>query len=326
MGHSSCFELNSMQGTPSLARNSRRKWGAAGLNRTVRSDLVIAAATLEQARELASWAEREGWLPGAGDIEAFYAADPEGFLVGHLGERMVAAASAVRYDRDFAFCGFYIVEPDLRHQGLGHLIADAALERVGSLVAGLDGVEAQVTSYESLGFTLAHWTPRYIGAISDIVAALSPSPDIRIENVDSTSPCFADVVTYDTAHVPAPRTAFVAQWLRPDSPRHTFAAFRDDTLVGYATVRPAKPEGARIGPLFAEDEHVARALLGRCAEQAHTWGNSIAIDVPDRNFAAIALAETCGMTAGFRCARMYRGGEPALPLQEIWGSTTFELG
>ena len=287
---------------------------------------MITTATLDQARQLATWAEREGWLPGLGDIEAFYAADPEGFLVGHLGGRMVAAASAVRYDRDFVFCGFYIVEPDLRQQGLGHLIADAALERVGSFVAGLDGVEVQVASYESLGFVLAHWTPRYTGAATDVVAALSPSPDIRIEQVDSTSPSFADVVTYDTAHVPAPRTAFVAQWLRPDSPRHTFVAFRDNTLVGYATVRPAKPEGARIGPLFAEDEHVARALLRRCAEQARTWGDSIAIDVPDRNQAAIALAEACEMSAGFRCARMYRGGEPALPLHEVWGSTTFELG
>jgi len=292
----------------------------------VPSDLVISSATLEQAQKLGAWAERQGWSPGTGDIEAFYAADPEGFLVGHIQDRMVAAASAVRYDRDFAFCGFYIVEPDLRQQGLGHVIADAALQRVGSLVAGLDGVAAQVASYETLGFVFAHWTPRYIGRASDVDAKISLSSDIQVVDVDAESSLFAEVVAYDTAHVPAPRAKFAMQWLRPDSPRRSFAALRNGAPAGYATVRPTTSEGARIGPLFADDAEVARALLIRCAQQARAWGGTIAIDVPDRNSAAIALAEECGMTAGFRCARMYRGTEPVLPHNEIWGSTTFELG
>ena len=288
-------------------------------------ELLITTATREQVRLLGAWAEREGWLPGTGDIEAFYASDPEGFLVGHIGDRLVASASAVRYDRDFAFCGFYIVEPDLRQQGLGHLIADAALSRVSDLVAGLDGVEAQVASYESLGFAFAYWTPRFIGRATDVVAMLKAS-DMQIVAVDTESALYTDVVAYDTAHVPAPRTRFVNQWLLPESPRRSFAAVRNGEVVGYTTVRPAKPEGARIGPLFADDEDVARALLRRCAEESRACGETIAIDVPDRNSAAVALMEACNMSAGFRCARMYRGAAPDLPLDQIWGSTTFELG
>jgi GNAT superfamily N-acetyltransferase len=292
----------------------------------VPSDLAISTATLEQAQKLGAWAEREGWSPGTGDIEAFYAADPEGFLVGHIQDRMVAAASAVRYDRDFAFCGFYIVEPDLRQQGLGHVIADAALQRVGSLVAGLDGVAAQVANYETLGFVFAHWTSRFSGRVSDVVSKISMPAGIQVVDVDAESSLFAEVIAYDTAHVPAPRAKFVSQWLQPNSPRRSFAALRDGAFAGYATVRPTTSEGARIGPLFADDEEVARALLIRCAQQARAWGGTIAIDVPDRNSAAVALAKECGMVAAFTCARMYRGAEPVLPPNEIWGSTTFELG
>ena len=292
----------------------------------VPSELVITPATLKQALQLGAWAEREGWSPGLGDIEVFYAADPQGFLVGHIQDRMVAAASAIHYDRDFAFCGFYIVEPDLRQQGLGHVIADAALQRVGSLVAGLDGVAAQVASYETLGFVFAHWTPRFTGRVSDIVSNISMPAGIQVVDVDAESSLFAEVVAYDTAHVPAPRTKFVSQWLRPDSPRRSFAALRDGAFAGYATVRPTTSEGARIGPLFAGDEEVARALMSRCAHEARTWGESIAIDVPDRNSTAVALAKEWGMVAAFTCARMYRGAEPVLPHDEIWGSTTFELG
>ena len=292
----------------------------------VPSELVITPATFKQALQLGAWAEREGWSPGLGDIEAFYAADPQGFLVGHIQDRMVAAASAVHYDRDFAFCGFYIVEPDLRQQGLGHVIADAALQRAGSLVAGLDGVAAQVASYETLGFVFAHWTPRFTGRVSDVVSKILMPAGIQVVHVDTESSLFAEVVAYDTAHVPAPRTKFVSQWLQPDSPRRSFAALRDGAFAGYATVRPTPSGGARIGPLFADDETAARALMSRCAHQAQTWGESIAIDVPDRNSAATALAKECGMVAAFTCARMYRGAEPVLPHDEIWGSTTFELG
>jgi epoxyqueuosine reductase len=38
------------------------------------------------------------------------------------------------------------------------------------------------------------------------------------------------------------------------------------------------------------------------------------------------LAQRAGMAPGFRCARMYRGGLPRLPLDQIYGNTTFELG
>jgi len=101
---------------------------------------------------------------------------------------------------------------------------------------------------------------------------------------------------------------------------------RDGALVGYATVRPALPSGARIGPLFAEDEPAARDLLAACAREAEQWGGPLAMDVPERNAAAVALVESLGMSPGFACARMWRGPAPDLPYDRIWGSTTFELG
>lgn len=36
------------------------------------------------------WAAAEGWNPGLHDIESFYAADPNGFLMGFLGDEAIA--------------------------------------------------------------------------------------------------------------------------------------------------------------------------------------------------------------------------------------------
>jgi hypothetical protein len=48
--------------------------------------------------------------------------------------------------------------------------------------------------------------------------------------------------------------------------------------------------------------------------------------VPEPNARAVALAQHAGMTPVFETARMYAGPAPALPLDHIFGITTFELG
>lgn len=63
-----------------------------------------------------------------------------------------------------------------------------------------------------------------------------------------------------------------------------------------------------------------RALSDRIA------GSPVALDVPEVNPAAIALAEAHGLTPEFGCVRMYLGTAPSVPWSEIYGITSFELG
>ena len=60
------------------------------------------------------WAAAEGWNPGLYDADCFRAADPDGFLVGLLGDEPVATISVVKYGDSFGFLGFYIVKPAYR--------------------------------------------------------------------------------------------------------------------------------------------------------------------------------------------------------------------
>ncbi len=50
------------------------------------------------------------------------------------------------------------------------------------------------------------------------------------------------------------------------------------------------------------------------------------LDAPAVNTAAIGLAERHDMKPVFESARMYRGRVPSLPVQSIFGVTSFELG
>lgn len=285
--------------------------------------MEIRTADADQMLFLQEWALREGWGAGRGDVETFYAADPEGFLIAWHGDRPVGSISAVRYDDSYSFVGYYIVDPALRGRGIGHALFDAALERVGPAASGLDGVQEQVSTYASLGYAPAHLTTRYVGSAAILSAALAA----RAMLVGYVAPGDVEgIIEYDALHAPARRESFVRAWLAPGSPRTSYVIGRGHDIHGCATVRPMIGGGSRIGPLFADTEQAALGLLAACAVTAMSWGEEIAIDIPAPNTAATAIAESLGMAPRFACTRMYRGEVRPLPLEQIWGSTSFELG
>ena len=112
------------------------------------------------------WAAAEGWNPGLGDADAFHAADPEGFLMGRLGDRPVACISVVRYGAAFGFLGLYIVQPEYRGRGHGWRIWQEGMSRLGGRNVGLDGVKAQQDNYRKSGFVYAYGNVRYEGLAS----------------------------------------------------------------------------------------------------------------------------------------------------------------
>jgi hypothetical protein len=83
-------------------------------------------------------------------------------------------------------------------------------------------------------------------------------------------------------------------------------------------------EGWKIGPLFADDADVADTLF--CRLVADIGAGPVILDTPEANAQAVALAQRYGLTPVFETARMYRNGDPGLPVERIFGITTFELG
>ena len=287
-------------------------------------EIEIRTARADQMHLLEEWAVREGWGAGIGDVGAFHDADPEGFLLAYQGDQPVGSVSAVRYDEDYAFLGYFIVEPGRRDEGIGHRLVEAAFARVGSAASGLDGVQQQVPTYAALGFTAAHDTSRFEGSAAIIAAALAAE---ALDVLDVRDPDIDELVEYDARHVPAPRPRFVHAWVVPGSAtRRTYVARRGGRIAGYATVRRMIGGGSRIGPLFADDDVIARGLLAATAASGMAWGEGIAIDVPVPNQSAVELVRGLGMTSSYTCTRMYRGDVRPLPLDRIWGNTTFELG
>jgi GNAT superfamily N-acetyltransferase len=274
---------------------------------------VVRAMSPDELTLTIQWAEQEGWNPGRHDARCFHAADPHGFFIGELHGEPIGSISAVAYDTHFGFIGLYIVRPDLRGQGLGIQLWRHAMAYLGERNVGLDGVVAQQANYAESGFQPAHRNIRFQGIAhgvkSDALSNLSDLP-------------FDQLTRYDRQIFTAPRPAFLKEWIAQPGVI-ALAAMREGRMRGYGVVRRCH-QGRKIGPLFADDEHIAEelfdALLDQCA------GEMVSVDVPQNNAAAVTLAERHGMTSSFETARMYTKQAPPIPIAKVFGITSFELG
>ncbi|NUT27814.1 MAG: GNAT family N-acetyltransferase [Streptomyces sp.] len=276
-------------------------------------DLVITQAGLDDWPVVRGWAVEEGWNPGVADSAAFFAQDPEGFFIGRIDGEPVSAISVVNYGSDYAFLGWYLVRPDVRGRGYGLTTWKTALAHAENRTVGLDGVVAQQDNYRRSGFEFAHRTFRFTGT-----APASDAPDVRVVRPEDLD----DITAYDGTCTPADRPRLLAHWLTGPG-HHAVVRRSGDRVTGYGVIRPGQ-DCPRIGPLFADTAEDARALFA--ALTAKAAGREVAIDVPETNAAAVALAEEAGFTPSFETARMYTGPVRPYAQERVFGVTSLELG
>ncbi len=277
--------------------------------------ITIRTLTPEEAQSAVDWAAAEGWNPGLSDLPCFLAQDPGLFLGAFDGEDLLSVISATRYAPGFGFIGFYIARPGARGRGHGIAVWRAAMEQLAGRLVGLDGVVAQQPNYRKSGFVLAWNNIRFGG-----VAPVLPAP--RAHLLPAAEVPFAALEALDRAVFPAERPAFLRAWL--SAPGHVAVALvRDGAPAGFGVIRPCR-SGHKIGPLVAETESDAEAILAALFERAEP--GEVFLDVPEPHKPAVALAGRLGLKPVFETARMYTGPAPALRLDRLFGITTFELG
>ncbi len=282
--------------------------------------LQIRAATKDEFRAAVDWAAAEGWNPGTDDLSAFHAADPAGFIMGFIGNEAVSSISVVRYGDNYGFLGFYIVRNDMRGSGVGIATWNAGISHLKGRTIGLDGVVDQQANYTKSGFAYKGRNVRYTGVPETARVAST----ITIE--DATKEHQPALVAFDNRYFPTPREAFVKLWTsqKPDTGRTTKVAIVDGRIVGYGVIRSCL-NGYKIGPLFAETQEIANDLAsGLC--QTTEAGAEVSLDIPEDNPSAAHLAQSLGFSPVFETARMYKGEAPELPIANIYGITSFELG
>lgn len=262
------------------------------------------------------WAAAEGWNPGLADADCFYKADPTGFLVGELDNKLIATISVVKYGESFGFLGFYMAKPEYRGKGYGIKIWEAGLKYLEGRNIGLDGVVEQQENYKKSGFKLAYRNIRFEG----ISGGEKPK---NVDTVDLSEVPFEMIEAYDKPFFPATRSSFLKSWVsQPGS--YAIGIKQQGQLAGYGVIRECRV-GYKIGPLFADTANLAETLFLTLKSIIPPL-KPIYLDIPEVNTEAINLAENYQMKTVFETARMYTKETPDIPLHRLYGVTSFELG
>jgi hypothetical protein len=144
-----------------------------------------------------------------------------------------------------------------------------------------------------------------------------------VATVPLASVSFDDVEAYDRDVFGRPRTGFLQHWLAVNGGYGLAVVGEDGGLRGYAFLRPCL-KGYKFGPVFADDAATARALLRDL--MARVPGETVALDVPEPNVEAMAIAQELGWERPFACAKMFHGASPPDTTSRVFGVTSFEFG
>ncbi|KAH8553856.1 acyl-CoA N-acyltransferase [Umbelopsis sp. PMI_123] len=301
------------------------------------------------------WPRQEQWNPGADGYDlsqVYYRSDPNGFFLGTIEEdgspdiqQVVSIISAVRYGKDSAWVGFYIVAPEYRGKGYGLATFQQALCKLRDRPCiGLDGVLQQVENYKKSGFTVVSWeNERRSGSADTILEKLSSFETLEGKNMVNASDVPIEALNeLEKRYNGWDRPFFVSEWIKfhtnnAQHGRFSIAVVEKGKVLGYGCVRPAITS-FRVGPLFAESVEVAKSILYKLAKltsEATTQPDSkirssvknvVDVDVPKVNSQAVALFDELDMRNTFTTLRMWKGKQPEVDENGIYGVTTLEVG
>ncbi len=277
-------------------------------------EVVIRKMEMQEIEIAMYLAYKEGWNPGLNDGIAFFNTDPSGFLLAESGGEVVGCISAVSYTDNYGFIGFYIVDAEHRLGNAGVQLGLYALKHLAGKNIGIDGVLNRVKNYERLGFKFAYKNIRFesIGGQYFTDENIVPINEVN----------FDDIIKYDRQCFPVERAKFLKEWnFLPNV--YSYCYVKEGKLMGYGTIRPCR-KGYKIGPLFADNLHIANELYKSLSN--HAVDDYLYYDVPEVNPLALEIAAKYEMRKVFETARMYSKEEPLIDLNKIYGLTSFELG
>ena len=265
--------------------------------------------------QLLELAHLEGWNPGIYDADSFYSSDPDGFMGYFIKGKLIGCISAVAYNEDFGFMGFFIVKPEFRKMGYGKQLWTAAMKYLGDCNIGIDGSAEMTDKYKGYGFKEAYKSTRY--------KIISRNIETNGETLSLKNTNFAKLVAFDHLYFPTRRDVFLYNWIN-QTEGQSFAVCKDEKIEGYIFIRKGL-EGYRIGPLFALTPETADTLFSK----AISWvpeGTPVFLDVPEVNQQALNLAHKYNMEPGLKTVRMYTQQAPQIDMGGVYGVTNLELG
>jgi GNAT superfamily N-acetyltransferase len=239
-----------------------------------------------------------GWNQVAADWKIFLGLG--GAICLTRNNRPIATAATLPYSGNFAWISMVLVTAAERRQGLARWLLRHCVDDLLSreLVPALDATPAGRTVYLGLGFQDSWTMNRLVARTVRAPTAGQNAETVRaLENGD-----WPQVIASDTAIFGADRSSLLHR-LAARLPQAALVAERAGRIAGFLLGRDGRVMN-QLGPLAADDDGIARALLARAIAEVPA---PITIDVPDRHGALGSWLTTLGFTTERPYIRMIYG-------------------
>lgn len=222
---------------------------AAGIGPLLVSDIADAEALVAEA----------GWNQLTADWRIFLELGTVHAARDNTG-RVIATAATLPHEGRFAWISMVLVNGAHRRRGLASGLMRRCIDELNAagLVPVLDATPAGREVYRALGFRDS-WGYQRLKRPPQRGSAPGPTPGIEIRSIDDT--VWDALCHYDATAFGASRSALLAR-LRGRLPAADLYALRGGAIAGFMMGRDGRI-ASHIGPLIAENDAVARALLAR---------------------------------------------------------------
>jgi GNAT superfamily N-acetyltransferase len=242
--------------------------------------------------------QEAGWNQVAADWKIFFELGSAICLT--RDNRPIATAATLPYSGNFAWISMVLVTTAERRQGLARWLLRRSVDDLLSrkLVPALDATPAGRTVYLGLGFQDS-WTMQRLVARTVRAPTVGQNAETvrKLETGD-----WPQVIASDTAIFGADRSSLLHR-LADRLPQAALVAERAGRVAGFLLGRNGRVMN-QLGPLAADDDGIARALLARAIAEVPA---PLTIDVPDRHSALGSWLTTLGFTAERPYIRMIYG-------------------
>jgi GNAT superfamily N-acetyltransferase len=233
------------------------------------------------------------YMLGAGTAYGF--ADAE--------DRLVASGLTVEFGR-FGWISMILVTAQHRRQGLATQLMQSCIDALAArgLVPALDASPAGREVYKLLGFRDAGNSTRLVGTLK------REAPHPAIDVVPITAADLPEIAALDAQSSGTDRSTLLHHlWRR--YPAAAYAGRRNDRIAGFVLARPGRLS-SQIGPLVAEDDDLATALL---AQAGSAINGPVCLDLFDQRTGVRRWLEEYAFVPATRFVRMVLGEQDIFP-------------
>jgi GNAT superfamily N-acetyltransferase len=262
------------------------------------SDLDIGRLALADLADAEALVAEAGWNQVAADWRIFLDFGT-GYAV-RSGGRVIATAATLPYGGRCAWISMVLVSAEHRRRGLATRLLHRCISdiKASGLIPVLDATPAGAKVYAPLGFESAWGFARLTSQRRSIEAP--PTDGIAIHPI--TDDRWAALCAYDATIFGADRSEVLAR-MRGRLPASNLFAQRGGRIAGMLLGRDGRTS-AHLGPLIAEDDAVAQALLAHALDRID---GPVYIDVADAKPEVRGFLEASGFSPQRPFTRMLLG-------------------